>query len=320
MEATVSIVTPCYNSAAYLGEAVESALAQTRAPLEMLVVDDGSTDRSCEIARSYGPPVRLLQQSHQGPCAARNLGIEQARGRYVLFLDADDLLHATAVERLVSAIADRDDRMAVMGWRFCREGAPLDQAEEHFPPEKVDAIAHLLHDNLAPLHAFLCPTEAVRKVGGFDVTIPFCEDWHVWLQLALAGLDVVTVRFAGAYYRIHSDCRSSDAGQMLEGRLELLLRAHEEICGRPELLEVVGNELYEAECGAWRRCYARQFRGDRFAKLVAAMRQLRGKGFHRRRSAGMRVLDGAFGRQADRVVMNLYRLLKPSVFAMYREQ
>jgi len=87
----VSVIIPAYNREAYLGEAIESALRQTRPPDEIVVVDDGSTDRTAEIAQSFGKTVRCLSQANQGAGAARNAGLQATRGNLVAFLDSDDL-------------------------------------------------------------------------------------------------------------------------------------------------------------------------------------------------------------------------------------
>jgi glycosyltransferase involved in cell wall biosynthesis len=101
--ATISVVIPCYNGAKYLRETLESALAQTHPPLEVLVVDDGSTDDSAAIAESFGPPVRVIRQPNQGESVARNRGIDEARGEWVAFLDADDLWLREKLEKQVAA-------------------------------------------------------------------------------------------------------------------------------------------------------------------------------------------------------------------------
>jgi len=101
----VTVVIPCYNGAAYLGAAIESALAQTHAPLEVLVIDDGSTDRSLDLARSYGPPVRVISQSNQGESVARNRGIDEARGDWIAFLDADDVWRPQKLQRQLAMTA-----------------------------------------------------------------------------------------------------------------------------------------------------------------------------------------------------------------------
>ena len=87
----VSVVVPCYNGAKYLRETIQSVLAQDLPVLEIIVVDDGSTDDSADIAESFGAPVRVIRQSNQGESVARNRGIDEARGDWVAFLDADDL-------------------------------------------------------------------------------------------------------------------------------------------------------------------------------------------------------------------------------------
>jgi glycosyltransferase involved in cell wall biosynthesis len=87
----ISVVIPCYNGSKYLHETLKSVLAQTFPPLEVIVVDDGSTDDSAAIAESYGPPVRVIRQPNQGESVARNRGIEEANGEWVAFLDADDM-------------------------------------------------------------------------------------------------------------------------------------------------------------------------------------------------------------------------------------
>ena len=90
----VSIVIPCYNAERYVGEAIESALDQTYPHKEVIVIDDGSTDSSLEVIRSFGNHLRWETAPNRGGSAARNRGLELARGELIQFLDADDLLHA----------------------------------------------------------------------------------------------------------------------------------------------------------------------------------------------------------------------------------
>jgi glycosyltransferase involved in cell wall biosynthesis len=99
MSHDVSVVIPCYNSEAYLRETIDSAVNQTHPPREVIVVDDGSTDGSASVAEAYGDPVRVIRQENQRQAAARNRGIEEARGDFVAFLDADDLWHPEKLER-----------------------------------------------------------------------------------------------------------------------------------------------------------------------------------------------------------------------------
>ncbi len=88
---SVSVIIPAYNAERYLAEALASVFGQSRVPEEIIVVDDGSTDRTEEVVRKHGEAIRFLKQPHRGPGAARNLGVESARGEFIAFLDADDL-------------------------------------------------------------------------------------------------------------------------------------------------------------------------------------------------------------------------------------
>ncbi|MEM9365517.1 MAG: glycosyltransferase family 2 protein [Planctomycetota bacterium] len=101
---TVSVVIPCYNGSPFLPATLDSVLAQTHSPMEVIVVDDGSTDDSAAIAASYGNPVRVIRQKNQGESVARNLGMDQARGDWVAFLDADDLWNPRKLQAQVDLV------------------------------------------------------------------------------------------------------------------------------------------------------------------------------------------------------------------------
>ncbi|MEW4527080.1 glycosyltransferase family 2 protein [Maioricimonas sp. JC845] len=109
MKPTVSVVIPCYNGEAFIGEAIRSVLDQTHAPLEVIVIDDGSTDRSATRAAEFGTPVRVISQENQGESVARNRGIDEAHGEWVAFLDADDLWEPQKLEIQLQVATSRTD-------------------------------------------------------------------------------------------------------------------------------------------------------------------------------------------------------------------
>src|SRR5207249_11176371 len=113
MNKMVSVVIATYNCRRYVGEAVESALAQSYQPIEVIVVDDGSTDGTAEELRPFKDRIRYLVQANQGPAAARNHGIRAARGEYVAFLDADDLWAPSKIEKQVAAM-EKSDKIGVV--------------------------------------------------------------------------------------------------------------------------------------------------------------------------------------------------------------
>ena len=118
---TISIIIPCFNAEGWLAQAIHSALEETLSPDEVFVVDDGSTDSSAEVARSFGSPVHYVCQAKRGPCAARNLGLSIASGRLIQYLDADDLLHKRRLELLIEAWrAAPHAQFAASGYRSYR--------------------------------------------------------------------------------------------------------------------------------------------------------------------------------------------------------
>ena len=107
----VSIIIPCYNSASYLGACMDSVLAQTMDDFEAILIDDGSRDDTLAVARRYAGQdarVRVLSQENRGVAAARNLGLAQARGEWVTFVDSDDLLPPNALETMLSGAGDHE--------------------------------------------------------------------------------------------------------------------------------------------------------------------------------------------------------------------
>lgn len=117
----ISVVIPCYNAGRFLRETIDSILAQSYSPMEVIVVDDGSTDDSAAIAESYGPPVRVVRQHNQGESVARNRGIEDARGDWIAFQDADDYWHPDKLSRQVASIEDDCSAICTRYYRFTND-------------------------------------------------------------------------------------------------------------------------------------------------------------------------------------------------------
>jgi glycosyltransferase involved in cell wall biosynthesis len=115
---TISVVIPCFNGGKFLRETIDSVLAQTCPVLEVLVIDDGSTDDSGAIAKSYGPPVRVLRQLNQGESVARNRGMDEAHGEWIAFLDADDYWIPTKLSRQLESIKDDCSAICSRYFRF----------------------------------------------------------------------------------------------------------------------------------------------------------------------------------------------------------
>ncbi len=211
----VSVIMPCYNAAEYVGEAIEDVLRQTYGGIELIVVDDGSTDESTRIVTGFGSRVRLIRQSNAGCSAARNAGLACATGDYVAFLDADDRWDRRFVETMLDALNEPDRPradLAYCGWaRFwgdlgtARPFVPRDyEAPEH------DKIALMLQCCPFPIHAVLVRRKTLREAGDFDRRFPPAEDYHLWLRLALR-CRFRRVPEVMAYYRRHPAQQTADA-------------------------------------------------------------------------------------------------------------
>lgn len=186
----VSAVIPAYNTERYLRRAIESVLAQSYGPLECIVVDDGSTDRTAEVARSFGERVRYIAQANSGASAARNTGIQAARGRYIAFLDADDYWLDTKIEHQMRVIeANPGLRLVSTQWTWLP--STTDPAAANFKGPAFDATAvqilpgwdSMLRDPYLGTPTVVVNTEAARAVGGFDTALRSAEDVDFFLRV-----------------------------------------------------------------------------------------------------------------------------------------
>ncbi len=193
----LSVVIPCYNAARYLGEALESVLAQRSAAPQIVVIDDGSTDDSAAIARGFGSRVELYAQQNAGIAAARNAGIARATGRWLAFIDADDLWTESSLAARHAAL-DRDAHAdGVFG------------ALQQFLCPRMDpqAAARIEFDATPQVGRFagtlLIRREAFLRAGLFDATLKVGEmlDWVS--RAALAGVTITTTDTVVMRRRIH---------------------------------------------------------------------------------------------------------------------
>jgi glycosyltransferase involved in cell wall biosynthesis len=170
----VSVVIPCYNAAPYIAEAIRSTLTQTRVPDEVIVVDDGSSDGSGDIAESFGAPVRVIRQQNRGENAARNRGLDAARGNVIAFLDSDDFWFPPKLERQLDYLAMHPEVGAVAAGAVAWEN---DRATRTFPADDV-----FLRD-LSPIEVLALPlvpvmpsTLVARAEHALAIRFPLVKD------------------------------------------------------------------------------------------------------------------------------------------------
>ena len=233
----VSVIMPVYNGERFMEAALRSALAQDFEDFEIVVLDDGSTDRSTEIAQSYAAAhphhVRYFRQNNAGLCSARNAAIAQSRGRYLALLDADDLWMPEHLARAVNALESAPGTVLVHAdVRFIDENdrvfAEFLEARRWAEWEHDPFKAILLrHEHVACATAVF-PRALAGEMGGFDLryTGLGCEDRDMWLRLSLQGR-VTHLSYHAADYRVHSGGMSRRFERMLQARRLLVDRMTE---------------------------------------------------------------------------------------------
>jgi glycosyltransferase involved in cell wall biosynthesis len=231
-----SVIVTAYNQAWVLAETLESVAAQTYRPLECVVIDDGSTDRTQEIVsdfvRKYSNrlAIKSIRQRNQGAQAARNFGVEASSGEFIQFLDGDDLLEPGKISSQVEVFGSGDGRAidAVYGdARWLLEGETEFRAgDDTFGHSRIgvgptdDLVVSLLYQpRWNPPFAYLCRRTAVEKAGPWDPAIRINQDYAFFLRMACLGLRFKYTPVMTGYYRHHSQPRIS------EGRL--LMRAQD---------------------------------------------------------------------------------------------
>lgn len=198
----LSVIVPAYNAAAYIKQAIDGALSQAGLGIEIIVVDDGSTDATPEILARYGDRIRTIRQPNQGPAAARKRGIASALGAWLAFLDADDLWLPDFVRVMIACAKQAPENVAVIacGWQHVDiNGAPIGLAVSL--DFKRLSFERLLLGNRFPPVAVVARRSAVMLSGGFDESIYGVEDWDMWLRMALRGYEITSVPEVLAAYR-----------------------------------------------------------------------------------------------------------------------
>ena len=202
----VSVAMPVFNGERFLAQAIESVLAQTWSPVETIVVDDGSTDRSADIARGY--PVTYVRQEHSCVAAARNRGVAAAQGELVSFLDHDDVWLPRKLELQVEALA----RNPSAGICMCRFETWVDGSPDRGASYSTGQLGTLL-----------VRREVFDDVGRFDTSYPAGDDTDWFLRTKDLGVEFVTLDEPLQRYRLHDASMSASRDPRERSRLRLRL-------------------------------------------------------------------------------------------------
>jgi len=287
MSVRFSVLLPVYNRENYVKEAVDSVLNQTFTDFELLVIDDGSTDRSLEILKSYGSKLKLIQQRNQGPEVARNTAAAIAQGEYLVYLDSDDLFLPFALETFDKVIRHMDSPPLLLGnISFFQDGEPPPQ------PTPSDTIEIFKFRNYAAKTMSLSSNSTIIRKSVFDAvgggrrdTTPQtfqCDDTYIQLRAGDYSPFVAIKHPCTSAYRLHGENTSNNLAGTVDGILRLIRLDRHGGFGKPSLRRYAflgGRALAFAYRDCWRN-------GQRKLALRLAL----GAGFRGPMAIGARIL------------------------------
>lgn len=249
MDPLVSIIVPCFNDEASIEEALSSALNQTYPNKEVVVVDDGSTDRSTDIVRSFGSRLRLVSQENKGAPAARNHGLRLAEGDFIQFLDADDVLYPKKISRQMQVLSEAGTAVVYCDYNIMLDGGKEVVHAQLSPLEEDDAVCLALTRPIqtsSPIHH----REWLERVGGFSEDLPCSQEFDLHLRMAGEGMQFYHLPEILFEIRKHDGSISADYVRVLEQFEGILFRSYKLLEQKGELSELRRRAFAEAMCSA----------------------------------------------------------------------
>jgi len=249
MDPRISVIIPTYNAARFAAEAIDSALGQTLAPLEVIVVDDGSTDDTERILRSYQDRIRVFRQPNSGVAAARNRGVRESRGNLIALLDHDDVWLSEKLEKQWECFQDHPDAGLVHTnfFRWREDTGEMSRNDRGHERSGQCYAKMLFSCNMIP-SATLLKRECLDHVGSFDESIkPASTDDHDLFRRLARHYEFAYVEEPLVLYRLHASNASYNDPACLAGKITVIQKALRE---DPELARLVGrrnvaDRLYE---------------------------------------------------------------------------
>jgi len=247
----VSVIIPTWNRAATIVDAVKSVLAQTYTHLEVIVVDSGSTDNTCELLKPFvdGKTVRLIKSEHWGAAAARNVGLAHAKGELIGFCDSDDMwlpkkleLQVALMERHPEIGLAYTDGMVVRGARI--------ETPSYFsqrPPHRGMVFHDLLEQNFIPNVSVVVKKRCLNEIGGFDERVSTSEDYALWLRFC-HRFQVGYVNEVLVKVHRHDENLTRDDGLVFQNHLKTL-----DAVRNDSVVEIPGSVLRRAYANTYRK-------------------------------------------------------------------
>ena len=227
MNPLFSIIIPCYNQAHFLPDCLESLLQQSFPNWEAIVVNDGSTDTTSEVAKSYqnkDARIKLVEKENGGLSSARNFGIQSAQGNRFIFLDADDYLYPNCLIEISKLVVQDSDQVLIQyGYSYVSEDK-MTILHSVLPSQQKSIIPQIFSSVLGPCHSICISKKLCDSIGFFDESLRSVEDWDFWLRAAKAGATQKTIKMPLVYYRYVRNSMSRNAFVMYDAIKKVVLR------------------------------------------------------------------------------------------------
>lgn len=298
-EPTVSIIVPAYNTADFIGETLDSVLAQSFSDYEVIVVNDGSPDTEqleC-VLEPYRDSIVYIKQENRGPSGARNTGLRAARGKYIAFLDGDDIWHPDYLLRQL-AVLERDPSLCAVFPNVVTFGGTTEDGRammDSAPLEGEITFERLLAGDCYVFVGVTARRDALLEVGMFDESLRRAEDYDLWLRLLFAGRRIGYHREVLARYRKRPGSQSADPRWMLQTLLEVLDKVGRTLALSPSQRELLARQVVrvraELRLAEGKHAFFRRDTAGAIANISEANRYFRS----RKLSAATRLIRAAPG-------------------------
>ena len=278
----VSVITPAWNAEGFIGETIESVLAQTFADWEMVIVDDGSTDGTASVVEAYAARdarIRLLQQQNAGPSAARNHAMRQARGDFFAFLDSDDRWTPDFL-RAQMEVFGRYPETGLVTTTGIFDGGPFDGQPMRAvtPGCPILTLTEIISDETAVFIMTVFRRTVFGTIGGFDETQWTSEDYDFWLRAAIAGFVFRRNPQPLGMYRVRGNSLSRNRIRMIDGLLQSFAKARARCDDQPDVRAAIDRQVARFESERLLEEAKDALEQRHFSRAAARLRALRARG------------------------------------------
>ncbi|MBP6513136.1 MAG: glycosyltransferase [Bacteroidia bacterium] len=245
----VSVIIPVYNGEKFVAASIESVLKQTYSPIDIIVINDGSTDGTQEILNQFGSKIIVIQQKNAGQADARNHGLTIAKGKYIALLDSDDLFVPEKIEKQISFLKKGNLDMVCTNFETIDASNKKlkDISAPHF--HSTNALTTFITGNFICTSTLLFKKEWIQKVGNFDINMKGAEDGDLWFRMLVNGARLEVIHEALVKYRVHAENFSGRFSHMNQFRA-LANRKQYQLLKEKMLFSSVDDKLFLASAYA----------------------------------------------------------------------